>query len=130
MLQGDYNLLMGTISLSIIAVATATMVIDLIYPLARPAHPAPLMALVRQRAVPPLPRAAARRRSSWCSAASCRWLAPDDPLAWYTAPRNQPPSWTHLLGTTSLGQDIFWLLALALRNSLILGVIVSASSRP
>jgi peptide/nickel transport system permease protein len=35
-LQGDYNLLMGTISFSIIAVATATMVIDLIYPLIDP----------------------------------------------------------------------------------------------
>jgi peptide/nickel transport system permease protein len=35
-LQGDFNLLMGTISLSIIAVATATMLIDLIYPLLDP----------------------------------------------------------------------------------------------
>jgi peptide/nickel transport system permease protein len=35
-LQGDFNLLMGTISLSVIAVATATMVIDLIYPLVDP----------------------------------------------------------------------------------------------
>jgi peptide/nickel transport system permease protein len=31
-LQTDYNLLMGTISLSIVAVATATLVVDLIYP--------------------------------------------------------------------------------------------------
>jgi peptide/nickel transport system permease protein len=35
-LQGDYNLLMGTISLSIIAVATATLVVDLLYPLFDP----------------------------------------------------------------------------------------------
>ena len=35
-LQGDYNLLMGTISLSIVAVATATLLIDLIYPLLDP----------------------------------------------------------------------------------------------
>lgn len=35
-LQGDYNLLMGTISFSIIAVATATLVVDLIYPLVDP----------------------------------------------------------------------------------------------
>ena len=34
--QGDYNLLMGTISLSIVAVATATLIIDLIYPLIDP----------------------------------------------------------------------------------------------
>lgn len=31
-LQADYNLLMGTITLSIIAVATATFVVDLLYP--------------------------------------------------------------------------------------------------
>ena len=35
-LQADYNLLMGTISISIIAVATATLLIDLIYPLFDP----------------------------------------------------------------------------------------------
>jgi peptide/nickel transport system permease protein len=35
-IQGDYNLLMGTISLSIVAVATATMIVDLIYPLLDP----------------------------------------------------------------------------------------------
>jgi peptide/nickel transport system permease protein len=34
--QGDYNLLMGTISLSIVAVATATLVIDLLYPFIDP----------------------------------------------------------------------------------------------
>jgi peptide/nickel transport system permease protein len=35
-IQGDYNLLMGTISLSIVAVATATLLIDLMYPLFDP----------------------------------------------------------------------------------------------
>lgn len=35
-LQGDYNLLMGTVSLSIVAVATATLLIDLLYPLLDP----------------------------------------------------------------------------------------------
>ena len=34
--QGDYNLLMGTISLSIVAVATATLIIDLVYPFIDP----------------------------------------------------------------------------------------------
>jgi peptide/nickel transport system permease protein len=34
--QGDYNLLMGTISLSIVAVATATLIIDLLYPFIDP----------------------------------------------------------------------------------------------
>jgi peptide/nickel transport system permease protein len=35
-IQGDYNLLMGTISLSIVAVATAALLIDLTYPLFDP----------------------------------------------------------------------------------------------
>ena len=35
-IQGDYNLLMGTVATSIIAVATATLLVDLIYPLIDP----------------------------------------------------------------------------------------------
>ena len=35
-IQGDYNLLMGTIAISIVAVATATLVVDLVYPLLDP----------------------------------------------------------------------------------------------
>ncbi len=35
-IQGDYNLLMGTISLSIVAVATATLLVDVMYPLFDP----------------------------------------------------------------------------------------------
>jgi len=35
-LQADYNLLMGTITISIIAVATATLIIDLMYPVFDP----------------------------------------------------------------------------------------------
>ncbi|GHA25123.1 peptide ABC transporter [Devosia pacifica] len=53
------------------------------------------------------------------------WFAPDNPLTWYTAPRNQESSLVYPLGTTSLGQDIFWLLTWALRNSLILGLAVA-----
>lgn len=53
------------------------------------------------------------------------WFAPGDPLEWYTAPRNQNPSGAHWLGTTSLGQDVFWLLTYALRNSLVLGLVVA-----
>ena len=56
------------------------------------------------------------------------WFAPSDPLVWYTTPRNQNPSGAYLLGTTSLGQDVFWLLTYALRNSLILGLIVAGLS--
>ncbi len=35
-IQGDYNLLMGTIAISIVAVATATLLVDLLYPLLDP----------------------------------------------------------------------------------------------
>jgi peptide/nickel transport system permease protein len=56
------------------------------------------------------------------------WFAPSDPLVWYTAPRNQNPGGAYWLGTTSLGQDVFWLLTYALRNSLILGLIVAGLS--
>ncbi len=34
-------------------------------------------------------------------------------------PRNQPPSQDYILGTTALGQDVFWLLTFAVRNTLI-----------
>lgn len=39
--------------------------------------------------------------------------------------KNMPMSSEHLLGTNSLGQDIFWFLIFSIRNSLILGVVVS-----
>jgi peptide/nickel transport system permease protein len=39
--------------------------------------------------------------------------------------KNLPMSGQHLLGTNALGQDIFWFLVFAVRNSLILGVTVS-----
>ena len=39
--------------------------------------------------------------------------------------KNMPVSRDHLLGTNSIGQDIFWYLVYSLRNSLVLGVGVS-----
>lgn len=39
--------------------------------------------------------------------------------------KNLKPSLEHLLGTNSQGQDIFWFLVFAIRNSLMLGVAVS-----
>lgn len=40
--------------------------------------------------------------------------------------KNKPPSAEHWLGTTSQGQDIFWLLIEAIHNSLTIGFIVAA----
>ena len=53
-------------------------------------------------------------------------FAPDDPRIWQTHPRNLLPEAEHLLGTTALGQDTFWLLSWSVRNSLMLGVSVAA----
>ena len=48
-----------------------------------------------------------------------------DPAAQGTYLKNLPLSAKHLLGTNALGQDIFWFLVFAIRNSLLLGVGVS-----
>jgi peptide/nickel transport system permease protein len=48
-----------------------------------------------------------------------------DPAAQGTYLKNLPLSGKHLLGTNALGQDIFWFLVFAMRNSLLLGVGVS-----
>jgi peptide/nickel transport system permease protein len=48
-----------------------------------------------------------------------------DPAEQGTYLKNLPITRLHLLGTTALGQDIFWFLVSAIRNSLLLGVGVS-----
>ncbi len=45
---------------------------------------------------------------------------PDDRRA---VPRNEPPSREFLLGTTSTGQDVFWMLTFGVRNTLIVAGI-------
>ncbi len=57
------------------------------------------------------------------------FFAPYDPSVWRVVPRDLPPSTEHFLGTTSLGQDVFWLLTVAIRNSLSLAVLSAAISR-
>jgi peptide/nickel transport system permease protein len=53
------------------------------------------------------------------------FVSPHDPRAWNRVPRNLGPSADHWLGTTNLGQDTFWLLAWAIQNSLMVGVVVA-----
>jgi peptide/nickel transport system permease protein len=48
-----------------------------------------------------------------------------DPSQQGTYLKNMPVTADHLLGTNSQGQDIFWFLVYAVRNSLILGIAVS-----
>src|SRR5688572_26112146 len=45
---------------------------------------------------------------------------PDDRRA---VARNEPPSQEFILGTTSTGQDVFWMLTFAVRNTLIVAGI-------
>jgi peptide/nickel transport system permease protein len=56
-------------------------------------------------------------------------LSPFPPNDAYVVPPDVPPSWTYPLGTTSRGQDVFWLLTFAIRNSLLFGVLVALLSR-
>ncbi|MDQ6673554.1 MAG: ABC transporter permease [Chloroflexota bacterium] len=56
------------------------------------------------------------------------FFAPEDPRAWNNLPSNLPASPKHLLGTTNLGQDTFWLLTWSIRSSLIIGLIVAFSA--
>ncbi len=44
-------------------------------------------------------------------------------------PPDVPPSWAYPLGTTSRGQDTFWQLAFAIRNTLAFGFAVALLSR-
>jgi peptide/nickel transport system permease protein len=47
------------------------------------------------------------------------FVSPFDPEARRVVPRNQSPSWQHLFGTNPQGQDVFWMLTHAVRNSLV-----------
>lgn len=53
------------------------------------------------------------------------YFSDGDPLVWRSVPRNRPPSFDFWLGTTSQGQDVFWLLTWSLQNSLWLGLSVA-----
>jgi peptide/nickel transport system permease protein len=56
-------------------------------------------------------------------------FSPYPPNDSYVVPPDIPPSWTYPLGTTSRGQDVFWQLTFAIRNSLLFGVLVALLSR-
>jgi len=57
------------------------------------------------------------------------FFSPYDATARRVVPRNLPISFKHLLGTNSLGQDIFWKSTFAIRNSLLLGFLAALLSR-
>jgi peptide/nickel transport system permease protein len=47
----------------------------------------------------------------------------------YVVPPDMPPSFEHVFGTTSRGQDVFWQLSVAIRNTLLFGIVVAVISR-
>jgi peptide/nickel transport system permease protein len=57
------------------------------------------------------------------------FFSPYDPNEIFVVPMDMPPSSEHFFGTNSRGQDIFWWMTFAVRNSLLLGVITAAISR-
>jgi len=57
------------------------------------------------------------------------FFSPYDPRSSYYAPISRPPSLKHIFGTNGRGQDLFWLLTFALKNSLVFGLEVALLSR-
>ncbi len=57
------------------------------------------------------------------------FFSPYKPDERHVLPKDQSPSLQHPLGTSSLGQDIFWLLTFAIKNSLIIGLLAVFFSR-
>jgi peptide/nickel transport system permease protein len=57
------------------------------------------------------------------------FVSPYDPGKSFVVEMDTPPSLEHIFGTSSRGQDIFWWMTFAVRNSLILGVITAVISR-
>lgn len=61
--------------------------------------------------------------------AGLSFFSPYPPLDVYVVAPDMPPSWEYILGTTSRGQDVFWQLSVAIRNTLLFGITVALLSR-
>ena len=61
--------------------------------------------------------------------AALSFVSPYPPLDIYVVPPDVPPSWAYPFGTTSRGQDVFWQLTFAIRNTLLFGIAVALLSR-
>lgn len=57
------------------------------------------------------------------------FFSPYPPNDSFVVPPDLPPSWENLMGTTSRGQDLFWLLTFSIRNTLLFGITVAVISR-
>ena len=57
------------------------------------------------------------------------WFSPYNMSKTFQVPIDQTPSLKHIFGTNSRGQDLFFWMALAVRNSLYLGIVCAVVSR-
>jgi peptide/nickel transport system permease protein len=57
------------------------------------------------------------------------FFSPYPPNDSFVVPPDVPPSAEYWFGTTSRGQDLFWLLTFAIRNTLLFGIVVAVLSR-
>jgi peptide/nickel transport system permease protein len=57
------------------------------------------------------------------------FISPYNPDKSFVVPMDAPPSLGHPFGTNSRGQDLFWWLTFAVRNSLFLGLMTAIISR-
>ena len=57
------------------------------------------------------------------------FFSPYPPMDSFVVPPDIPPSPEYWLGTTSRGQDLFWLLTFSIRNTLAFGIVVAVLSR-
>jgi peptide/nickel transport system permease protein len=57
------------------------------------------------------------------------YFSPYKPMESFSVSPDMPPSLAHVFGTNSRGQDLFWQMTVATRNSLFLGVLTAVISR-
>lgn len=53
------------------------------------------------------------------------YFSPVDTKTWYVVPKDKPPSLNYLLGTSTMGRDIFWELCSSIKNSLVIALIAA-----
>lgn len=56
-------------------------------------------------------------------------VSPYPPQDQFVVPPDVPPSWAYWFGTNSRGQDVFWQLTFAIRNTMLFGFAVAILSR-
>jgi peptide/nickel transport system permease protein len=61
--------------------------------------------------------------------AGLSFFSPYPPNDSFVVPPDVPPSPEYWMGTTSRGQELFWLLSFSIRNSLLFGITVAVLSR-